>query len=68
MVKGIGEQEVISHIHNLQFADNTLIFSGVLWENITSLKFILYSFELLSCLRINFEKSTVIGIGITKKT
>ena len=67
LIKGIGDNEVFSHILNLQFTDDTLIFSGIYRENITSLKFIVYSYELLSGLKINFKKSVVIGIGISKK-
>ena len=67
MIKGIGENQDISHILNLQFADDTLSFSRIQRENITSLKFILYSYELLSGLKISFEKSTMIGIELFQK-
>ena len=44
----------------------TLIFCSNKRKHITSLKFILYSFELLSVLAINFEKSMVLSIGISQ--
>lgn len=65
LIKGIGNIDILNRFHNLQFADDTLIFSGAHRENITALKFILYSYELMTGLKINFEKSMVIGIGIT---
>ena len=63
----MARQETTGVFHSLQFADDALIFSGVGRQNIVSLKFILYSYELPIGLKINFEKSTVLGLGITDK-
>ena len=47
----------------LQFADDTILFTSHLPKHIIALKFILYSFELLSGLTINFDKSSVLVLN-----
>ena len=67
MVKGIGKRETTGFFQSLQYADDALIFSSATRRNIISLTFILYSYELLTGLKIKFGKSTVTGIGILNK-
>jgi len=47
----------------LQFADDTMLFTSHLPQHVIALKFILYSFELLSGLSINFDKSSVLVLN-----
>ena len=64
LIKGTGPRDTIGLCQSLQFADDTLIFCTAHGAHVVSLKFILYSFELLTGLKINFEKSVVLGLGI----
>ncbi|GKV45602.1 hypothetical protein SLEP1_g52666 [Rubroshorea leprosula] len=55
-------------VTHLQYADDTLLFGTVTDENVWAMKSILRTFELVSGLKINFNKSQLIGIeGVTKK-
>ena len=56
LIEGLGNKDTISRFHNLQFADDTLIFSGALGENITALKSILYS--PMPILKIDLDNTT----------
>ena len=47
----------------MQYADDTIIFSNPDCKYIASLKFLLYAFESLSGLKINFHKSSVYTLG-----
>jgi hypothetical protein len=51
----------ISHI---QYADDTIIMSDGLDTSILNLKLILYCFEWMSDLKINFQKSEVYAFGV----
>ncbi|XP_058757405.1 uncharacterized protein LOC131630662 [Vicia villosa] len=48
----------------LQFADNTIIFGEASTANLWNLKVILRGFELISGLKINFSKSSVMGVNV----
>ncbi|GKV45963.1 hypothetical protein SLEP1_g52987 [Rubroshorea leprosula] len=50
-------------VTHLQYANDTLLFGKAIDENVWALKSILRSFELVSGLKINFNKSQLIGIG-----
>ncbi|KAK2418964.1 hypothetical protein QL285_041110 [Trifolium repens] len=50
--------------HMLQFADDTMFTGEGSWENIWTVKAILRSFELVSGLKINFSKSSIVGINL----
>jgi len=52
---------VISH---LQFADDTLIFSSDSLYSMQNIKRILLCFELVSGLKVNFYKSSIVGVGV----
>jgi hypothetical protein len=52
---------------HLQYAEDTVIFLEANDEYVTNLKFILYCFEEMSGLKINFHKSEVIVLGYQKK-
>jgi hypothetical protein len=52
---------VISH---LQYADDTLCIGEASMENLWTLKAILRGFELASGLKVNFGKSSLIGVNV----
>lgn len=64
LIKGvvIGHGDSISTISHLQFADDTIIFCEVVWEEVLTIKRILRCFQLVSSLKINFSKSLMSGI------
>lgn len=53
----------ISHI---QYADDTVIMVDGAFESIVNLKLLLYCFEWLSSLKINFHKSEVFAFGCSQ--
>ena len=56
---------VISH---LQFADDTLMFSSDSLHSMQNIKRILLCFELVSGLKVNFYKSSIVGVGVAAHT
>ena len=60
-VKGRGRGEVL--ISHILFGDDTLIFCGDSRDHMMYLKRILLLFEVLSSLRINLDKSSIIPVG-----
>nr|XP_034889198.1 uncharacterized protein LOC118029425 [Populus alba] len=52
---------VISH---LQFADDTFMFSSDSLYSMQNIKRILLCFELVSGLKVNFYKSSIVGVGV----
>lgn len=61
---GVGLQNISSLFQSLQFADNTLLFCSADILHVKILKFLLDSFELITGLKINFDKSQVIGLQL----
>jgi hypothetical protein len=57
-----GSDVVISH---LQYADDTLCIGEATIDNLWSLKAILRGFEMVSGLKVNFWKSSLIGINVS---
>ncbi|GKV40773.1 hypothetical protein SLEP1_g48376 [Rubroshorea leprosula] len=51
-------------ISHLQFADDTILFGEANEQNIKAAKSIMRTFELVSGLKINYNKSTLIGINV----
>ncbi|GAB2298359.1 hypothetical protein Dimus_038529 [Dionaea muscipula] len=52
---------------HLQFADDTILFCADDMIEIQNVKMILKCFELMSGLRVNFHKSVVCGLGVSKE-
>ncbi|GLU19134.1 hypothetical protein SLE2022_353990 [Rubroshorea leprosula] len=52
------------NISHLQFADDTLIFGTATEDNVWTTKCIMRAFELVSGLKINYGKSSFIGINV----
>lgn len=48
-------------VSHLQFADNTLLFGKVIFQNFWTLKVVLRGFEMGSGLKVNFHKSCLYG-------
>ncbi|MCI24845.1 RNA-directed DNA polymerase (Reverse transcriptase), partial [Trifolium medium] len=59
----VGAQETIS-ISHLQFADDTLLMGVKSWANVRALRAVLVLFELMSGLKVNFNKSMLVGVNI----
>jgi hypothetical protein len=59
----IDEQDpvVVSH---LQFADDTLLLGVKSWANVRALRTVLVLFETMSGMKVNFNKSMLIGVNI----
>lgn len=55
-----GRGEEINHLH---FADGTILFSSLRWEEAVLLETILSCFELSSASKINLSKSMLVGVG-----
>jgi hypothetical protein len=51
-------------VTHLQYADDTLLLFEPDMHNIATVKAILLSFELMSCLKINFHKCEVVTMGM----
>ncbi|MCI13517.1 RNA-directed DNA polymerase (Reverse transcriptase), partial [Trifolium medium] len=59
----VGVQDPISVSH-LQFADDTLLMGVKSWANVRALRVVLVLFELMSGLKVNFNKSMLVGVNI----
>ncbi|MCI17398.1 LINE-1 reverse transcriptase like, partial [Trifolium medium] len=59
----VGRQNVI--ISHLQYADDTLCIGKATVENLWTLKAILRGFELVSGLKVNFFKSSLMGVNVS---
>ncbi|XP_024636402.1 uncharacterized protein [Medicago truncatula] len=59
---GSGNQVEVTH---LQFADDTLLLGEKSWANVRALHAVLILFESLSGLKVNFNKSLLVGINIS---
>ena len=66
-IQGIDSDGVTGHIQCLQVADDTLVFCNAEKSSIKILKLILYAFELITGLKINFHKSQLIALGINEE-
>jgi hypothetical protein len=60
----VGGQDPVTVLH-LQFADDTLLLRVKSWANIRALRAVLELFELMSGLKVNFNKSMLVGVNIS---
>jgi mannosylglycoprotein endo-beta-mannosidase len=60
----VGGLEAVSVSH-LQFADDTLLVGIKSWANVRALRAVLLLFELMSGLKVNFNKSMLVGVNIS---
>lgn len=63
-LEGVSDVRKKWSLTNLHFADATLLFVSVSQDQAIILKIILYCFELLSGLKINFGKSSLIYLDL----
>ncbi|XP_020271874.1 uncharacterized protein LOC109847041 [Asparagus officinalis] len=63
LLSPLGLREPLNHLRILQFADDTLLFVRSSSKDISILKAILYLFEDISGLSINYSKSSLIYFG-----
>ncbi|CAJ2632329.1 unnamed protein product [Trifolium pratense] len=59
----VGGQGSVSVSH-LQFADDTLLMGVKSWANVRALRAVLVLFETMSGLKVNFNKSMLVGVNI----
>ncbi|GAU48973.1 hypothetical protein TSUD_245640 [Trifolium subterraneum] len=59
----VGEIAPLSVSH-LQFADDTLLLGTKSWANVRALRAVLVLFETMSGLKVNFNKSMLVGVNI----
>jgi hypothetical protein len=63
VIRGVTHHLVSGGLTHLQYADDTVLFIQNTEENIVNLKFLLFCFEEMSRLKINYHKSEVYTIG-----
>jgi hypothetical protein len=51
-------------VSHLQFADDTLLIGTKSWANVRALRVVLVLFESMSGLKVNFNKSMLVGVNI----
>jgi hypothetical protein len=65
-IKGLMAHLIEGGITHLQYADDTIIFLNMDEQSIIHTKFLLYCFENLSGLKINYQKSEVYVLGCSE--
>lgn len=63
LISGIQVAENGTIVNLLQFADNLVVFLDDSEDKVVNLKNVLFAFELVASLKVNFRKSAVVGIG-----
>jgi Reverse transcriptase (RNA-dependent DNA polymerase) len=64
-LKGIGSFSYVGNIHNLHFADDTLLFLEASDVNIQTLKWLLLSYEDFSGMKVTFNKYKLVPLNLT---
>lgn len=67
MITGLVPEVVEGGLTHLQYVDDTILFLANDEENFAMMKFLLFWFEEMSGLRINYNKSKILGVGIEKQ-
>jgi len=65
-IKGVLEDLLPGGITHIQYADDTVIMIDGSATSITNLKLILYCFDWLTGLKIDYHKSEVYGFGVSR--
>lgn len=66
LIEGIGPPQISGQIRCIHYVDDNLLFRGSKGL-VSNIKFILHAHELISSLKINFEKSSIISISFSKR-
>ena len=64
-IRGLVPHLIEGGLPHLQYADDTVIFLEYNVEVLTNMKFILFCFEAMSGMKINYNKSEIFGISLT---
>jgi hypothetical protein len=67
-IRGVVPHLVLGGITHLQYADNTIVVVGCDQNSIANLKFLLYCFEWISSVEINYHKSEVVAFWVERDT
>jgi hypothetical protein len=67
-IRGVIPHLVKGGLTHLQYADDTILMCGGDKQSIRNMKFLLYCFEWLSWLKINYHKSEVVVFGVETET
>lgn len=67
VLEGLVPNLVEGGLTHLQYADDTILFTKATSSNILALKFLLFCFEEMSGMKINYQKSEVYVLGVTKE-
>lgn len=67
ILKGLVPDLVPRGLSHLQYADDTILFIKVGDDNVRVLKFLLFCFEEMSGMKINYQKSEVYVLGVDKE-
>ena len=67
LIKGVVIGNHVVNVMHLQFADDTILFCEAEWVEVVTIKRILRCFELISGLKINYNKSVIAGIGVDEE-
>lgn len=65
--KGFEVGTSIVEVSILQYADDTIFVGEATWENLWAMKSVLRCFELLSGLKVNFHKSSLISLNVEER-
>ena len=60
----VGREQALM-VSRLQFADDTLIVENKSWANVRAMRVVLYLFETMSGLKVNFQKSELVGVNVS---
>ena len=66
-IRGLVPQLIEGGLTHLQYADDTVIFLNFNTETISNMKFILFCFEAMSGMKVNYNKSEVFGFAMDPK-
>jgi hypothetical protein len=66
-IRGLMKHLVEGGLTHLQYADDTIIFLDLDYQTILHAKFLLYCFENMSGLEINYQKSEVLVLGSSEE-
>lgn len=66
-IKGVVPHLVDGGLTQLQYVDDTILFIDCEDKSIVNLKFLLYCFEWMTGLRINYHKSEVVVMGVNEE-
>ena len=67
VLEGLAPNLVPGGLTHLQYANDTILFAKATKENVLALKFLLFCFEEMSGMKINYQKSEVYVLGVPKE-